>query len=205
MKRRGPLVIGLTGSIGAGKSTARRMFVRRGAESFCADEAVHHLMRPQGKAFKQITKLFPDCLWRNKISRKRLGRIVFENPKHLKRLENILHPLVWAEMKKSIQKAHKQKSRAIILDVPLLFETGEDRICDATICVSVSTPIQKQRVLRRKDMTPEKLKAILRQQLSDKDKRKRADYVIVTNKGFANTYRQVNFIWEEIMKDRNNA
>jgi len=198
-------VIGLTGSIGMGKSAATRMFARLGAHVFHADKVVHDLLLPEGAAFKKVSFVFPQSLWRGKISKKRLARTVFSDPAKLKKLEDLLHPLVWQACKKAIQKAQKKEIKAVVLEIPLLFETGEDKKCDATICLSASSAIQKERVLRRKNMTPAKLRAILSQQMPDAEKRKRADFVVRTDKGFADTRKQIIAIWNHLCESERHA
>ncbi len=192
------ILIGLTGSIGMGKSATAKMFARLGAAVFEADKEIHRLLKPEGAAFKKVAAAFPDAVVGGKISRKKLGATVFQNKTKREKLEAILHPLLWREREKFLKRTAQKKKKAAVLDIPLLFETGEDKKMDWTICVSASKKTQKERVLARKNMTKEKFRAILASQMPDAEKRRRADFVIKTDKGFAEAKKQVQKIWEKI-------
>ncbi|MEE9300996.1 MAG: dephospho-CoA kinase [Alphaproteobacteria bacterium] len=179
------VVLGLTGSIGMGKSFAARAFARLGAAVYHADEVVHRLLDPGGGAVAAVAAAFPDVVRetraRRLIDRKALGAIVFEDPEALQRLEAILHPLVAAEEEAFLRAAKETGRWLAVLEIPLLFETGGDRRCDATLVVSAPSYVQRVRVLRRPGMTPEKLIGARARQMPCWEKRRRADFVIDTS------------------------
>lgn len=161
---------------------------------FDSDACVHGLLN--GAAIPHIRAVFPS-VWdntRQSIDRQVLGRIVFANPHAKAQLEAILHPLVWAEQQKFIAKSRRAGHRQIVLDIPLLFETGRNRICDKTICVTAPAFLQKSRVLARKDMSSDKYNSILKSQLPDRDKRYLSDFVIQTGLGRAFTLQKLKKI-----------
>jgi dephospho-CoA kinase len=174
-------IIGLTGSIGMGKSTVAAMFERLGVPVFDADAGVRALQGPGGRALPAIEAAFPGTTSAAGLDRVRLGAQVFGDPTALKRLERILHPLV-GEAQSTFLGRHRLK-RAVVLDVPLLFEKGGWRRCDLTVVVSAPARVQRARVLARPGMTREKFAAILKTQLPDAEKRRRADVVIETGRG----------------------
>ena len=194
------IVIGLTGGIGMGKSTVAAILKNFGLPVYNADKAVHALLKKGGAAVKPVAKLFPDTLRNGAIDRKRLGRIVFGDKGKLKKLEKILHPLVRQAEKKFLAKARARKKPAAVLEIPLLFETGGDKRCDVTICVVAPKAVQKTRVLHRKGMSAEKLKAIKARQMPDKKRRKLADYVINTGGMRAQTKNQLHRVLGRILK-----
>lgn len=185
-------IIGLTGSIGMGKSTAVGMLRRLGLPVFDADAAVHRLLGPGGKAVKPVAERFPKAAPKTPdagVDRQVLGAAVFGAPAELKALEAILHPMVRAERCAFLKRQRTYRYPTVILDIPLLFETaGEDR-CDAVFVVSAPAFLQRQRVLRRPGMTRERLDAILDKQLPDREKRVRADHIIPSGLGRAVTFR----------------
>jgi dephospho-CoA kinase len=186
------IVLGLTGSIGMGKSTAARMLRRLGLPLYDADAEVHKLMAPGGDAVKAIEALFPGVRAETGgIDRQRLGARVFGQPAALKELEEILHPLIRRVEKRIVTYARLQRRPVVVLDIPLLFETGSNRRCDRTLVVSAPARVQRERVLRRPGMTVERFAAILRAQIPDKEKRKRADFVVTTALGRGVTYRSL--------------
>lgn len=176
-------ILGLTGSIGMGKSTAAAMFRRDGIAVHDADAAVHDLLRRGGAAVPAVAKAFPEAVRDGAVDRKALGALVFGRPEALRRLEAILHPLVRRRMRRFLQQAGRRGDRLVVLDIPLLFETGGERFCDAVAVVSAPRLIQRQRVLARPGMTPEKFAAILAAQMPDREKRRRADWVVPTGLG----------------------
>ena len=192
------IIIGLTGGIGMGKSTAAAILAEFGFPVHYADAVVHELLAKGGKAVKPIAKLFPETVKDGAIDRATLGRSVFGKPAQLKQLEKILHPLVVADEAEFVKKAKRRKAKAVILEIPLLFETKADKRCDVVICVSAPKAIQKDRVMKRKDMTAAKFKAILARQMPDQDKRNRADFVVGTGLGKANTKKQLRAILNHI-------
>jgi dephospho-CoA kinase len=193
-----PLVIGLTGSIGMGKSTVSRMFARCGVPVLDSDIVVHTLLAPKGKAVAAVGKLFPATLDKNYIDRKKLGAEVFGNPGKLKQLEAILHPLVREAQQQFIQAMKRMGKKSVLLDIPLLFETKAELSCNKVVVVTAPPFIQKQRVLPRKNMTEEKFHRILTLQMPDREKRKRADVIINTGYGKAASLRQVKAFLQAI-------
>jgi len=185
------LVIGLTGSIGMGKSTAAAMLRRMGLPLHDADAAVHRLLGPGGGAVGAVADAFPTALAEGKIDRRRLGSLVFRDPAALARLEGILHPLV-RQMAVDFVRCHRRRnSRRVVLDIPLLFETGGGRLCDCTIVVTAPPFVQEARVMARPGMTLARLEAIRAKQMPEGEKCRRADFVVQSglSKGF--TYRQL--------------
>jgi len=178
------IILGLTGSIGMGKSTAAAMLRELGVKVHCSDEAVHELLGVGGAAVAKVGKLCPGAvIKKNKkpmIDRSILGQHVFADPAMMKKLERIIHPLVRKSEKDFITAQKKNKQRLVVLDIPLLFETGADKRLHGVILVSASTAVQRKRVLARKGMTPKRFKAIVALQMPDKEKRKKADIVIDT-------------------------
>jgi dephospho-CoA kinase len=173
-------VLGLTGGIAMGKSTVAGFLRALGVPVFDADAAVHRLLNPEGPAVAAVAAAFPDCADAQGVDRAALGRRVFADAAALTRLEAILHPLVQAEERPWLARAARRGDPLVVLDIPLLFETGgEDRV-DAVAVVSAPAFIQAQRVLARPGMTRERLAAVRRRQLPDGDKRRRADFVIPT-------------------------
>lgn len=177
------IVLGLTGSIGMGKSTAARMLRRLGVPVHDADATVHRLMAKGGAAVAPIAAAFPDAVKDGAVDRAALGAIVFNDKAALRRLEAIVHPLVRDAERRFLQRSRRQRRSVVVLDIPLLFETGGERRCDYVAVVSAPAFLQAQRVLRRPGMTPERLAAIRRTQLPDAQKRRRADAVIPTGRG----------------------
>ena len=171
-------LIGLTGSIGMGKSTTAKLFAQQGCEVWDADAAVHRLYAKGGAAVAPVAEAFPEAVVDGVVSRDALKAIIGRDPLALRRIEEIVHPLVAIDRARFIAAA---KSDIIVLDIPLLFETGGEARVDATVCVSVDAQTQKARVMARGTMTEEQFRAILSKQMPDADKRARADYVIVTD------------------------
>jgi len=178
------IVLGLTGSIGMGKSTAAAMLRLLGVPLFDADRVVHGLLAPGGAAVQRVAAAFPGVpTERGGIDRALLGQYVFGDVAALQRLEGILHPMVRAEEKRFLGFARARREPLVVLDIPLLFETGGERRCDYVVVVSASALIQRQRVLKRPGMTEIRLAAILQQQMPDREKRRRADFVVPTGSG----------------------
>ena len=173
-------ILGLTGGIGMGKSTAARTFRRLGLPIFDADAAVHALQGRGGRAIGPVGAAFPGSIRDGRVDREALRRAVLGQPEALKRLEAIMHPLVRAEERRFLGAARRQGRRMVVLDIPLLFETRGEGRCDAVVVVSAPAAVQRARVLRRPGMTPERLAAILARQTPDAEKRRRADVVILT-------------------------
>lgn len=175
------IVLGLTGSIGMGKSTAAATLRSLGLPLFDADRVVHRLLAPGGGAVAAVAADFPATgTGSGGIDRRRLGERVFGDRAALARLEAIVHPLVEKAERRFLAQARGRRAPIVVLDIPLLFETGGERRCDYVLVVSAPKFLQHQRVLRRSGMTPERLDAILAQQMTDAEKRRRADFIVQT-------------------------
>ncbi len=186
------LVIGLTGSIGMGKSTAAARFAENGIAVFDADAAVHQLYA--GAAVHLIENAFPGTTQNGVVDRPRLLAALIAAPEGFTRLEAIVHPMV-RDLERDFLHAEKQKGAAMaVLEIPLLFETGGDKLCDVTVVVSAPAQMQRERVLERGGMTPEKLDEILARQMPDDDKRARADFVVDTGGTIAESQAQIDKI-----------
>ena len=181
------VIVGLTGSIGMGKSTAAKMLREMGVPVYDADAAVHALQAPGGAALPGIEAAFPGVVKAGVLDRQLLGGRVFGNKEALRRLEAIVHPLVAREQRAFLRRAALAGERLVVLDIPLLFEGMGERRVDATLVVSAPAFLQRRRVMARPGMTAEKLDGILRQQVPDSLKRRRASIVIPTGLGLAPT------------------
>jgi dephospho-CoA kinase len=189
------IVLGLTGSIGMGKSTAAAMLRRLGVPLFDADLVVHRLLAPSGAAVSAVSAAFPGVETEaGGIDRVLLGQRVFADPAALRRLEAILHPMVAAAEIRFLARSRARRVRLVVLDIPLLFETGAERRCDYVLVVSAPALVQRQRVMRRPGMTEIRLAAILRKQVPDHRKRQRADFVVPTGAGRGVTLRRLKAI-----------
>ena len=189
---RRPFIIGLTGSIGMGKSTAAAMFVREGVPVFDADAEVHRLQGPGGALVPAIEARFPGTTGPNGVDRQKLGALVLGNTHELAALEAIVHPAVGKAQKRFL--ARNRARDVVVLDIPLLFEKGGWRKVGAIAVVSAPAWVQRKRVMRRPGMTAAKLKAIRRLQVADRVKRARADFIIETGRPKSETNRQISFI-----------
>ncbi len=192
------VILGLTGSIGMGKSTAAAMFRYLGVPVHDADATNHLLMAPGGPAFDQVISAFPEVLRDGRIDRQMLGKIVFADARALKKLEAILHPLIRAAEIRFLRSQRMLGRKLVVLDIPLLYETGGEKRCDIVAVVSAPGFVQRQRVLARQGMTDEKFSAILSKQMPDMEKRKRADYVIPTGLGRAVTFQYIQGIVDHL-------
>jgi dephospho-CoA kinase len=186
------IVLGLTGSIGMGKSTAAGFFAEEGVPVHDADAAVHALYA--GAAAPAIEAAFPGTTVDGKVDRERLGGRVLDDPTALARLEAIVHPLVRREEERFLAAAEAAGAKLAVLDIPLLFETGGDKRVDAVVVVSAPIEVQRARVLERPGMTIEKLESILAKQMPDAEKRARADFVVDTSQDFDSTRAQIRAI-----------
>lgn len=196
-------IIGITGSIGMGKTTAAEMLRDMGIPVHDSDASVHQLLGPNGKAVSLVAKEFPAALKLDDkgdpyIDRQLLGRIVFTDRKKKKVLEDILHPMVRHESDVFVADMLKKAHNIVALDIPLLFETGGERRVNVTICISAPKEMQRERVLARPGMTSEKFDRIVAGQLPDAEKRRRADYVVESDKGFEEMRQQLSKIINQI-------
>lgn len=189
-----PLIVGLTGSIGMGKTETARMFARLGIPVHDADATVHRLYEAGGAAVEPIGAVFPACVASGRVDRKRLAKRLANDSTAFSRLEAIVHPLVAADQQRFIDEASKQGADIVLLDIPLLFETGAHTRMDAVVVVSAAPEIQRTRVLARAGMSEEALDHILARQMPDVEKRARAQFVVETDKGLDHAFRQVESI-----------
>jgi dephospho-CoA kinase len=185
-------ILGLTGSVGMGKSTTASFFAEAGVPVHDADAVVHALY--EGEAVPAIAAAFPGTIVNGKVDRAKLGAAVLDDPSALQRLEAIVHPLVSAAKARFLADAQAQGVKVVVLDIPLLFETGGEAKVDAVVVVSAPADVQRKRVLARPGMTPDKLDALLARQMPDGEKRKRADFVVDTSGAFDATRAQVREI-----------
>jgi dephospho-CoA kinase len=188
------MLVGLTGSIGMGKSATAALFAQAGAAVYDADAAVHALYQPGGAAVAPVAAAFPGVVRDGAIERNALGAAVLGDPAALRRLEQIVHPLVRRSQQAFLAEAAARGARVAVLDVPLLFETGGDAGVAKVVVVSAPLELQRARVLARPGMTGEKLSAILAKQMSDAEKRARADFVIDTSRGVDDARAQVGAV-----------
>jgi dephospho-CoA kinase len=186
------LILGLTGSIGMGKSTAARFFAEAGVPVHDADAAVHRLY--VGEAVGPIEKAFPGTVIDGKVDRVKLAAQVLDDPVALKRLEAIVHPLVRAQETQFLADATAHGATVVVLDIPLLFEIGGEHRVDAVVVVSAPSELQRERVLTRADMSEGKLDAILAKQTPDEEKRRRAHFVVDSSRSFDSARAQIHGI-----------
>lgn len=177
------IVLGLTGSIGMGKSTTTAMFADLGAMIWNADDAVHALYAPGGAAVGPVAEAFPSVVVEGAVNRDRLAQALGRDGAAFRRLEAIVHPLVAQGRLEDLVRAEVHGTRLAVLDIPLLFETGGDAAVDAVVVVSTTAAIQDERVLARPGMTRERFEAITARQMPDADKRARADFIVETGQG----------------------
>ena len=193
------LRIGLTGSIGMGKSTTAQMFRDEGIAVLDSDQIVHDLYRCAAVA--PIAAAFPDVVVDGVVDRSALGLRVLGDPGAMEKLEAIVHPLVWAARDAFIEARQAQGDRIVVYDVPLLFETGADKSVDAIVVVTAPPELQKQRVLTRPGMTQQKFEAIIAKQTPDAEKRARADFIVETGDGLDAARAQVRHILKTLRED----
>jgi dephospho-CoA kinase len=185
-------ILGLTGSLGMGKSTTAGFFAEAGVPVHDADAVVHRLY--QGEAAAAIEAAFPGTTAGGKVDRARLAARVLDHPEALRRLESIVHPLVRGAEVRFLAEATARGAQVVVLDIPLLLETAGDQRVDAVVVVSAPSDTQRQRVLARPGMTPDKFDALLARQMSDAEKRRHADFVVDTSRGFEAARAQVQEI-----------
>lgn len=194
------ILIGLTGSIGMGKSTVAMMFAEEGAAIWNADDAVHRLYAKGGAAAPLIEAAFPSAVSDGAVDRTKLAELVLGSPESLRRLEDIVHPLVADDRQACIKKAVEENVEMLVLDIPLLFENNAAEMFHVVVVVSASAETQRARVLGRPGMSEEKFAAILAAQMPDEEKRGYADYVINTDQSLEATRAEVASVVSEIKK-----
>jgi dephospho-CoA kinase len=192
------VILGLTGSIGMGKSTTAKLFAEAGVPVYDADATVHILY--EGEAASAIEAAFPGATVDGKVDRNRLSARVVHDPAAIKRLEAIVHPMLGASRQKFLHDAEQSGAPVAVVDVPLLFETGGENRVDAVVVVTTTPEIQRQRILERPNMTEEKLQAILARQMPDAEKRKRANFVVDTSHGLDPVRARIRDILDEAVK-----
>ena len=193
------IVLGLTGSIGMGKSTAAAVLRRLGVPLYDADAEIHRMLGPRGAAVAAVARAFPGVLTEARtVDRRRLGAHVFGKPEELRRLEAILHPMVRAVERRWVARQHARGARLVVLDIPLLFETDRIDRVDGVIVVSAPLRLQRERVLRRPGMSAERFGAILGSQFPDREKRRLADFVVSTALSRAAAARQLAEIVRQV-------
>ena len=192
------IILGLTGSIGMGKSTTAKLFAEAGVPVYDADAAVHKIY--EGEAAPAIEAAFPGTTAHGKVDRNKLSTQVVHNPAAIKRLEQIVHPMLGASRQNFLDEAERSGAPVAVVDVPLLFETGGEKRVDAVVVVTTTPEIQRQRILSRDNMTGQKLDAILARQLPDAEKRKRADFVVDTSHGLDPVRARIRDILDQAAK-----
>jgi dephospho-CoA kinase len=197
---RRPFAAGLTGSIGMGKTETAKMFARLGVPVYDADAAVHALYETGGAAVGPIADAFPGAVAEGRVDRGKLMERLSGDEAEFKRLEGIVHPLVLDARREFLDQATARGDDFVILDIPLLFETGSDKEVDAVIVVSAPPHIQHERVLKRPGMTVQKLEAIRSRQVPDSEKRAKADFVIETGAGLEQAFEDVKKIAAELRR-----
>ncbi|HEU4659600.1 MAG TPA: dephospho-CoA kinase [Pseudolabrys sp.] len=191
-------ILGLTGSIGMGKSTTAKFFAEEGVPVHDADAAVHRLY--EGEAVDPIEAAFPGSTANGKVDREKLSRQVVGNSVAIKKLEQIVHPLVRKSEERFLAEARRNGAEIVVLDIPLLYETGAHKRCDAVVVVSAPADVQRDRALQRPGMTEEKFNELLAKQLPDEEKRRRADFVVDSSRGFEAARAQVREILQAVAK-----
>jgi dephospho-CoA kinase len=191
-------ILGLTGSIGMGKSTTAKLFTEAGVPVYDADAAVHKIY--EGEAAPAIEAAFPGTTAGGKVDRAKLSAKVVHDPAAIKQLEQIVHPMLGASRRKLLDDAEASGAPVVVMDIPLLFETGGEKRVDAVVVVTTSPENQRERILTRGTMTNEALDAILARQLPDAEKRKRADFVVDTSHGLDPVRAAIRDILAEVVK-----
>lgn len=192
------LILGLTGSIGMGKSTTAKLFTEAGVPVYDADATVHRIY--EGEAAPAIEAAFPGTTVNGRVDRARLSERVMHDPAAIRRLEQIVHPMLRSHHQKFLEEAEKSGAPVAVMDVPLLYETGGEARVDAVVVVTTSPEVQRERILARENMTGEKLDALLARQLPDAEKRKRADFVVDTSHGLDPVRSRIRDILDQVVK-----
>ena len=198
MPARRPIHVGLTGSIGMGKSETARMFARLGVPVYDADAAVHRLYAAGGAAVAPLDAAFPGVVKDGAVDRAELSKHVTGNHEATQRLQAIVYPLMAHERRKFLEDAEAAGAQIVVFDIPLLFETNGHTAMDAVVVVSAPSHIQRERVLARPGMTPEKFDYLHSRQMPDEEKRAKAHFVVVTDKGLEHAFEQVKMIVDEL-------
>jgi dephospho-CoA kinase len=191
-------ILGLTGSIGMGKSTTAKLFMEAGVPVYDADAAVHKIY--EGEAASAVEAAFPGTTVEGRVDRAKLSAKVVHDPAAIKQLEQIVHPMLGASRKRFLDEAERSGAPVVVMDIPLLFETGGEKRVDAVVVVTTSPEAQRERILARGTMTNEALDAILARQLPDAEKRKRADFVVDTSHGLEPVRMAIRDILAEVVK-----
>jgi len=181
MKKSSTIILGLTGSIGMGKTKTLKMFEKYGIPVWEADTSVHKLYSKEGEAVEFFKERLPSSIVNNEVSRAELKKLINDDERNLKTIETLIHPLVSNDRKRFVKAAEKKNIPLIVLDIPLLFEKGHEKSVDYIAVVSVAKETQRKRVLKRNTMTPEIVEKILGIQMPDAEKRLKADFVIITD------------------------
>ena len=181
MNKSSTIILGLTGSIGMGKTTTAKMFAKYGIPVWEADTSVHKLYSKEGEAVEVFKERLPSSIVNSEVSRAELKKLINDDERNLKTIETLIHPLVSNDRKRFVKAAEKKNIPLIVLDIPLLFEKGHEKSVDYIVVVSVTKETQRKRVLKRNTMTPEMVEKILKIQMSDAEKRQKADFVIITD------------------------
>ena len=192
------LILGLTGSIGMGKSTTAKLFEEAGVPVYDADAMVHKLY--EGEAAPAVEAAFPGTTSDGKVDRAKLSARVVEDPAAMQQLERIVHPMLGVSRKEFFEDAEASQAPVVVLDIPLLFETGGEKRVDAVVVVTTTPEIQRERVLARGTMDSARLDAIIARQTPDAEKRKRADFVVDTSEGLDPVRAQIAYILAEVVK-----
>ena len=191
-------ILGLTGSIGMGKSTTAKLFAEAGVPVYDADATVHRIY--QGEAVSAIEAAFPGTTSDGKVDRAKLSAKVVHDPAAIQRLEQIVHPMLRSYHQKFLDDAEQAGAPVVVMDVPLLFETGGEKRVDAVVVVTTAPEVQRERILARGTMTAEALEAIMARQLPDAEKRQRADFVVDTSHGLDPVRARIRDILAEVVK-----
>ena len=192
------IILGLTGSIGMGKSTTASLFAEEGVPVYDADAMVHALYEPGGAAVAPVSAAFPGVEREGAINRDELSKAVMGKPDELRKLERIVHPLVRQAQQDFVKRHLADGAKIVVLDIPLLLEGGGERYCDAVVVVSAPGDVQHARVMGRPGMTQDKLDQILAKQMPDADKRKRADFVVNTAFGVEDARTQIRAVLDAL-------
>jgi dephospho-CoA kinase len=191
-------ILGLTGSIGMGKSTTAKLFAEAGVPVYDADATVHSIY--QGEAVPAIEAAFPGTTSDGKVDRAKLSATVVHDPAAIQRLEQVVHPMLRSYHQKFLEDAERAGAPVVVMDVPLLFETGGEKRVDAVVVVTTAPEVQRERILARGTMTAETLDAILARQTPDAEKRRRADFVVDTSHGLDPVRVRIRDILAEVVK-----